>query len=210
MSVSEKQEYNLKTAAAKAESKRQNDLAKEKNAINRRAAIYGKAAAIAEASINTALAIARAFKDFIFPISAAVAAGVGALGAVQIGAIIATPLPRLAAGGLATGATQAIIGEQGGKGELIFPLESTNGRNALALLSENLLNALENKMSRSQSRSTAQSQQSTMATISNPTTQSNGGFQIVQCPPMSQDSLFNMIFKGSQNGDLFLAKRCLV
>ena len=52
-----------------------------------------KAVALMEAIVNTAAGVARAFKDYMFPVSAAIAGIVGALGAVQIAMIAKQPIP---------------------------------------------------------------------------------------------------------------------
>lgn len=69
-----------------------NRLAEEKKKIARKQAIQNKLAAIFDASIATARAIAQALPNVALSIVA------GALGAAQIAAIAATPLPSLAIG----------------------------------------------------------------------------------------------------------------
>ena len=77
----------------------------------RSAAKGAKAVALMEAIVNTASGVARAFKDYAFPLSAIIAGIVGALGAVQIGLIAAQPIP-LAKGAVFTKPTR-ILGPSG-------------------------------------------------------------------------------------------------
>jgi hypothetical protein len=64
-----------------------------------------KAVALMEAIVNTASGVARAFKDWAFPMSAIIAGIVGGLGAVQIGLIAKQPIP-LARGAVFTKPTR--------------------------------------------------------------------------------------------------------
>jgi len=59
----------------------------------RKGAKEAKAVALMEAIVNTASGVARAFKDYMFPLSAVIAGIVGALGAVQIALIARQPIP---------------------------------------------------------------------------------------------------------------------
>ena len=59
----------------------------------RKGATLAKAVAMMEATVNTASGVARALKDFPFPLSIIIAGIVGALGAVQVGLIAAQPIP---------------------------------------------------------------------------------------------------------------------
>jgi hypothetical protein len=86
-----------------------------------------KAVALMEAIVNTAAGVARAFKDYMFPFSTIVASIVGVLGAVQVAAIAAQPIP-LAAGAVFDRRTRLIsetgtayeVGE-GGEPEILAP-----------------------------------------------------------------------------------------
>ena len=78
--------------------------------IQRRSVKRKKAIAMAEAAMNTAVAITKTYAQFGFPFGLPLAVAQGALGAVQIAAIAATPFARgtqFAPGGL------ALVGEQG-------------------------------------------------------------------------------------------------
>jgi hypothetical protein len=65
----------------------------KKSAARAAGAKAAKAVALMEAIVNTASGVARAFKDFPFPLSVIIAGIVGALGAAQVGLIAAQPIP---------------------------------------------------------------------------------------------------------------------
>jgi len=78
--------------------------------IQKRGAKRKKALAMAEAAMNTAVAITKTYAQFGFPFGLGLAAAQAAVGAVQIAAIAATPFAKgtqYAPGGL------ALVGEQG-------------------------------------------------------------------------------------------------
>ena len=78
--------------------------------IQKRGAKRKKALAMAEAAINTAVAITKTYAQFGFPFGLGLAAAQAAVGAVQIAAIAATPFAKgtqYAPGGM------ALVGEQG-------------------------------------------------------------------------------------------------
>lgn len=81
------------------------DLDAKKRALARKQAKREKMVAIMSAIVNTASAVAQALPNI------PLAAGVGILGAAQVAAIAATPLPALAQGGLAFGETAALVGD---------------------------------------------------------------------------------------------------
>jgi len=101
--------------------------AKEKSKILRKAAIAEKAANIISATMNTALAMSKALAQGGFVAGIPMSAIVGGLGALQVAAIAAAPIPAFAQGGLVTGATMGLVGE--GRGttksnpEVIAPLD---------------------------------------------------------------------------------------
>ena len=109
------EEAEVRKRAAKAESERKNEeLEKKKVQMQRKQAVWDKAVNIAQAGMATALAVTKALPNFIL------AAIIGAMGAVQIATIAATPIPAYAEGtkdskhkgGL------ALVGD-GGKSELV-------------------------------------------------------------------------------------------
>lgn len=77
----------------------------KRSEAQRSGAKAAKAVALMEAVVNTASGVTRAYKDYLFPLSAIVAGIVGALGAIQIGLIAAQPIP-LAKGAVFTQRTK--------------------------------------------------------------------------------------------------------
>lgn len=92
------EEAEARKRAAKTQTEAKNaELEKQKQEIARKQAIWNKGVQIAETGIATARGIMEAFQ--LGPIAGAVmAAIVGALGAVQVATIIATPIPSYAEG----------------------------------------------------------------------------------------------------------------
>lgn len=84
----------------------------QRRSEQRKAAIREKAAALAGAGINVALAVTKALSQGGFVLGIPWAAIVGALGALQIAAIAAKPIPQFAEGGT-TSTPLVIAGEQG-------------------------------------------------------------------------------------------------
>lgn len=101
-------------------------LLKEKNEIARKQFIAQQAQAVAESIINGANAIVKGFAQ-LGPIGGAINAGVQAgITAAQIATIKSQKyIPMLAKGGIADGATLAMIGEAGK--EAVLPLEKNTG-----------------------------------------------------------------------------------
>jgi hypothetical protein len=93
--------------------------------LKRKQAKADKRAAIFNAIINTAVAVTKVAAN---PILASI---IAALGAVQIAAIAAQPIPAFAQGGLVTGATMGLVGEGRGTSksnpEVIAPLDKLKG-----------------------------------------------------------------------------------
>jgi hypothetical protein len=92
--------------------------------IKRKEAKANKARAIFDSIINTAVAVSASIAN---PILAAV---IGGLGAAQTAMIAAQPIPALAKGGLATGPTYAMVGDNKNAKvdpEVIAPLSKLKG-----------------------------------------------------------------------------------
>lgn len=87
-------------------------MEKRRQDIQYKQAVWDKAANIANASIATALAITEALPNFVL------AALVGAMGAVQVATIMATPIPKYAKGTDNHTGGPAIVGD-GGKKEIV-------------------------------------------------------------------------------------------
>ena len=114
-----------------ASEKRQQELEKKRIEAQRRAAIFDKASALVGAAINTALAVVNQLAKGDPYTAFARAALAGALGAIQIAAIAAKPIPRYAEGGVHGGGI-AMVGEEGtelmnvpGRGFILTPSSST-------------------------------------------------------------------------------------
>lgn len=131
----------LDEARARDEKAVSDRLSKEARKIQREAAERQKALSIAQTAFSIPEAAFGAFKSaqvLPFPASAVVGAALAAaavtFGALKIKEIAATPLPALAAGGLALG--PSIVGEAGR--ELAVPLDSDKGRAAIDEFSQGL------------------------------------------------------------------------
>lgn len=102
--VISQKEYDKQVAALDA------DLDAKKAKIAREQAKREKAMSIFQIGIDTALAIMKTMAEYPFPVNAVMASLTGALAAVQLATVIATPLPMARKGGRIEGATH----EQGG------------------------------------------------------------------------------------------------
>lgn len=105
--ISEEEAEARKRAAKSSTEAKNAELEKQKQEIARKQAIWNKGVQIAETGIATARGIMEAFQ--LGPIAGAVmAAVIGALGAVQVATILATPIPSYAEG------TKDSAGHRGG------------------------------------------------------------------------------------------------
>lgn len=110
--------------------------AKKKRQLNRKAAVIEKVTGIFSVGISTAAAIMKAYKD-LGPIGGTVAAIlVGALGAAQTAVIAAKPLPEAEKGAFLPGSAEgtALIAGEKRKPEIILPLDIGVGKLASALV----------------------------------------------------------------------------
>lgn len=110
--ISEEEAQARKRAAEDKTRKKEEELEKRRQDIQYKQAVWDKAANIANASIATALAITEALPNFVL------AALVGAMGAVQVATIMATPIPQYAKGTDNHTGGPAIVGD-GGKKEIV-------------------------------------------------------------------------------------------
>lgn len=110
-----------KREAEKLTAKQQEQLEKRKAELEYKKGITEKANAVSQAAINTAVAIMAALKQFPGPAGFALAALVGAMGAVQIGTILAQPIKAYAEGtkGHPHEGGLAVVGD-GGRAELVM------------------------------------------------------------------------------------------
>ena len=91
--VLSEEEAEIRKRAAKEKTEAKNrELEKKKQDLARKQAIWDKATSIAQAGIATALAITKSLPNFVL------AAIVGAMGAIQVATIAATPIPSYAEG----------------------------------------------------------------------------------------------------------------
>ena len=107
--ISEEEAETRKRAAKDRTDKKNQDLEKKKQELARKQAIWDKATSIAQAGIATALAITKSLPNFVL------AAIVGAMGAIQIATIAATPIPSYAEGtkNCAHPGGKALVGDAG-------------------------------------------------------------------------------------------------
>ena len=107
--ISEEEAETRKRAAKDRTDKKNQDLEKKKQELARKQAIWDKATSIAQAGIATALAITNSLPTFVL------AAIVGAMGAIQIATIAATPIPSYAEGtkNCAHPGGKALVGDAG-------------------------------------------------------------------------------------------------
>lgn len=87
-----------KRDAAAATAKKQEELEKRKAALEYKKAVTEKVNSVSQAAISTALGIMSALAQFSGPVGWALAAAVGAMGAVQIATILAQPIKAYAEG----------------------------------------------------------------------------------------------------------------
>lgn len=117
--ISEEEGEARKRAAEAQTAKKNEELEKKKQQLKYRQARWDKANGIAQAGIATALAIMNALQMKPFPLGIAMAAIAGAMGAIQIATIMATPIPKYAKGTDNHKGGPAIVGD-GGVPELVI------------------------------------------------------------------------------------------
>jgi TP901 family phage tail tape measure protein len=99
--------------------KKNEELEKKKRKEQHKQAVFNKASAVAQAGISTALAILAALNTQPFlPLGPTMAALAGVMGAIQIGAILATPIPKYKGGRNGGKEEFAYVGD-GGVSEVI-------------------------------------------------------------------------------------------
>ena len=118
--ITEEEGEARKRAAEEKTAKKNEELEKKKQQLKYKQAIWDKAASVAQCGISTALAIMNALNMEPFsPLGIAMAAIAGAMGAVQLATIIATPIPKYAKGTDYHKGGPAIVGD-GGVPELVM------------------------------------------------------------------------------------------
>lgn len=116
--ITEEEGEARKRAAEAKTAKKNEELEKKKAKLKREQAIWDKANNIAQCTMQTALAIMNAWSTAPWPINIAMAAVAGAMGAMQLATIIATPLPKYAKGTKSHKGGPAVVGD-GGEPELV-------------------------------------------------------------------------------------------
>lgn len=111
--ITEEEGEARKRAAAAKTAKKDEELEKKKQQIKQKQAVWDKANNLAQAGIATALAITQALPNLVL------AAIVGAMGALQIATILATPIPKYAKGTDNHPGGPAIVGD-GGRSEVVL------------------------------------------------------------------------------------------
>lgn len=117
--ITEEQGEARKRAAEDRTAKKNEELEKKKQQLKYKQAVWDKANSVAQAGISTALAIMNALQMKPFPVGIAMAAIAGAMGAVQVATILATPIPKYAKGTDRHKGGPAIVGD-GGMPELVI------------------------------------------------------------------------------------------
>lgn len=108
------EEKALKTYAVQQKyQQKEQELERKKIEMQRKQAKFQKAQAVLQIGLATAQGIARAFADFPFPVAAGIAIGVGVLGAIQLAAALAAPLPQYFTGTDSSKGGLAHVGERG-------------------------------------------------------------------------------------------------
>ena len=116
--ITEEEGEARKRAAEAKTAKKNEELEKKKAKLKRDQAIWDKSNNIAQCTMQTALAIMNAWSTAPWPINIAMAAVAGAMGAMQLATIIATPLPKYAKGTKSHKGGPAVVGD-GGEPELV-------------------------------------------------------------------------------------------
>ena len=118
--TSEEAEIRKREAAA-ATAKKQEELEKRKAALEYKKTVTEKVNSVSQAAISTALGIMSALAQFPGPVGWALAAAVGAMGAIQIATILAQPIKAYKEGtkGKPHPGGLALVGE-GGNQELVM------------------------------------------------------------------------------------------
>lgn len=111
--ITEEEGEARKRAAEDKTAKKNEELEKKKAKLKEKQAKFDKLNSIAQVGISTALAIMNMMESAPWPINIAMAAVAGAMGAVQLATIIATPLPKYAKGTGYHKGGPAIVGDGG-------------------------------------------------------------------------------------------------
>lgn len=121
--ITEEEGEARKRAAEEKTAKKNEELEKKKQQIQYKQAIWDKANSVAQVGINTAMAIMQTAAQLGYPAAIPFIALAGAMGAIQLATIIATPIPKYAEGTERHQGGFAVVGD-GGQREVVV----SNGR----------------------------------------------------------------------------------
>ena len=116
--ITEEEGEARKRAAADRTQKKEEELEKKKQQLKYKQAVWDKANQLAQAGINTAMSITQTAAQLGFPAAIPFIAIAGAMGAIQIATILATPIPKYAKGTKDHPGGLAIVGD-GGRQEVV-------------------------------------------------------------------------------------------
>ncbi|MBF7090451.1 hypothetical protein IUY40_02685 [Flavobacterium sp. ALJ2] len=133
-----KNDERQKGLLQKKRDKKNDELEKKKRKEQHKQAVFNKASAVAQAGINTALAVLAALNTQPFlPMGPIMAALAGGIGAVQIASIVATPIPKYK-DGRKGGPKEAAMINDGGVTEVVESKDGTakiySGKNRIVQL----------------------------------------------------------------------------
>ena len=117
--ITEEEGEARKRAAEDQTARKNEELEKKKQQLQYKQAVWDKANSIAQVGINTAMAIMTTAGQLGFPAAIPFIAIAGAMGAVQLATILATPIPKYAKGTDNHKGGPAIVGD-GGVPELVM------------------------------------------------------------------------------------------
>lgn len=117
--ITEEEGEARKRAAADMTAKKDEELARKKAKIKEKQAVFDKLNSLAQTGIATALSLMKLWVEPGWPAAIPMMAVVGALGAMQMATILATPLPKYAKGTDSHPGGPAIVGD-GGRHELVL------------------------------------------------------------------------------------------
>jgi hypothetical protein len=116
--ITEEEGEARKRAAEAKTAKKNEELEKKKADLEYRQAVWDKANSVAQCGINTALALMQLWVKPGWPAAIPMMSVVGALGALQLATILATPIPKYAKGTKFHQGGMAIVGD-GGQPEVV-------------------------------------------------------------------------------------------
>ena len=117
--ITEEEGEARKRAAEERTAKKTEELEKKKAQIKHKQAIFDKALSVANIGLNTAMALMQLWVKPGWPVAIPMMAVVGALGALQLATVLATPIPKYAKGTDYHRGGPAIVGD-GGRSEVVL------------------------------------------------------------------------------------------